>query len=62
MPDSDNPLSSLIWYKGTSYDDFKYWTESIEAFLDGKLISIYLLKMSVFFLYFPFCTFFALFL
>ncbi|XP_075212357.1 sodium/potassium-transporting ATPase subunit beta-2-like [Lycorma delicatula] len=35
MPDSKNVLSSLIWYKGTNEEDFKYWKDSIEEFLDA---------------------------
>lgn len=35
MPDSKNVLSSLIWYRGTKYEDYSYWTESIENFLEA---------------------------
>ncbi|RZF31861.1 hypothetical protein LSTR_LSTR009508 [Laodelphax striatellus] len=34
MPESDNALSSLIWYKGTKKEDYQYWTSSLEKFLD----------------------------
>lgn len=27
--------STLIWYKGTDYENFKVWTESLTEFLNG---------------------------
>lgn len=33
MPPSDNVESTLIWYQGTDYNNYKYWTESLNEFL-----------------------------
>ncbi|XP_014281487.1 sodium/potassium-transporting ATPase subunit beta-2 [Halyomorpha halys] len=34
MPNDSNSLSTLIWYRGTGKDDYKYWVDSIQKFLE----------------------------
>ncbi|CAH0393559.1 unnamed protein product [Bemisia tabaci] len=34
MPNESNAESSLIWFKGTDPENFKYWTDSLIQFLD----------------------------
>lgn len=36
LPPEDNVESTLIWYKGTDYENYKLWTESLTKFLAGK--------------------------
>ena len=35
MPPEDNVESTLIWYKGTDYDNFRVWTDALDEFLNG---------------------------
>lgn len=35
LPPKENVESTLIWYKGTDYENFKVWTESLNEFLNG---------------------------
>lgn len=28
--------STLIWYKGTSYESYKYWEDELKEFLSGE--------------------------
>ncbi|KAK6632157.1 Sodium/potassium-transporting ATPase subunit beta-2 [Polyplax serrata] len=34
MPDTGNVESTLIWYKGTDKENYKYWVKSLEEFLE----------------------------
>lgn len=34
MPNDSNSLSTLIWYKGTSAKDYKYWVDTLQGFLE----------------------------
>lgn len=36
MPPESNVESTLIWFKGSNPDNYKYWTEEIDRFLEGK--------------------------
>lgn len=36
MPSSDNVESTLIWFRGTQRENYKYWAESLEEFLAGN--------------------------
>lgn len=38
MPSSDNVESTLIWFRGTERENYRYWAESLEEFLAGKSI------------------------
>ncbi|KAL5281664.1 nrv2 family protein [Megaselia abdita] len=33
LPTEDNVESTLIWYKGTEYENYKHWTNSLNEFL-----------------------------
>lgn len=33
MPPSENIESTLIWYKGTNYENYRQWTDSLDEFL-----------------------------
>ncbi|KAG4066673.1 hypothetical protein HA402_007309 [Bradysia odoriphaga] len=33
LPPEDNVESTLIWYKGTDYENYKIWTEALTSFL-----------------------------
>lgn len=35
LPPEDNVESTLIWYKGTDYENYKIWTEALTSFLAG---------------------------
>lgn len=35
MPPESNVESTLIWYKGDNPDNYKYWTNEIDNFLEG---------------------------
>lgn len=37
MPNDSNSLSTLIWYRGTGKDDYKYWVDTLQRFLEGEL-------------------------
>lgn len=37
MPSLDNVESTLIWFRGTERENYKYWAESLEEFLAGEL-------------------------
>lgn len=39
LPTEDNVESTLIWYKGTEYENYKHWTNSLNEFLAGKYIN-----------------------
>ncbi|EDW11716.1 sodium/potassium-transporting ATPase subunit beta-2 isoform X1 [Drosophila mojavensis] len=34
LPPVDNVESTLIWYKGTQYENYKHWTDSLDEFLE----------------------------
>lgn len=38
MPPHKNVESTLIWYKGTDYENYKTWTEELDSFLSGRLL------------------------
>lgn len=46
MPSSDNVESTLIWFRGTERENYKYWAESLEEFLAGEEKNTYLLANS----------------
>lgn len=33
MPPHDNVESTLIWYKGTNYENYRTWTDALDKFL-----------------------------
>lgn len=37
LPPADNVESTLIWYTGSKYDQYKHWTNSLDDFLAGKI-------------------------
>lgn len=39
LPPADNVESTLIWYTGSKYDQYKHWTNSLDDFLAGKIWS-----------------------
>lgn len=41
MPPGENVENILIWYKSNDPNNYKYWTDSLETFLEGKQIGIY---------------------
>ncbi|XP_054282391.1 sodium/potassium-transporting ATPase subunit beta-2-like [Macrosteles quadrilineatus] len=34
MPNDSNALSTLIWYRGTARENYAYWVETLQEFLD----------------------------
>jgi hypothetical protein len=38
LPPEDNVESTLIWYKGSNFENYKYWTEALTEFLAGKFV------------------------
>jgi hypothetical protein len=36
MPPESNVESTLIWYRGNDERNYKYWTEELDKFLQGK--------------------------
>ncbi|KAJ6649706.1 Sodium/potassium-transporting ATPase subunit beta-2 [Pseudolycoriella hygida] len=38
LPPEENVESTLIWYKGTDYENYKIWTEALTSFLAGGII------------------------
>lgn len=41
QPPLENVESTLIWYRGTDSENFKYWIDSLESFLKGKVSRLY---------------------
>jgi hypothetical protein len=41
MPPESNVESTLIWYKGNDEDNYKYWTNELDKFLEGKQSYLY---------------------
>lgn len=41
LPPEDNVESTLIWYKGTDYENYKLWTEALTKFLAGKFFIVH---------------------
>lgn len=37
QPPLENVESTLIWYRGTDSENFKYWIDSLESFLKGNI-------------------------
>lgn len=33
MPQRENVESTLIWYKGTKYENYRQWTDALDKFL-----------------------------
>lgn len=38
LPPEDNVESTLIWYKGTDYENYSQWTDALTKFLAGMVI------------------------
>lgn len=38
LPPDDNVESTLIWYRGSSRENYRFWKESLDAFLHSKII------------------------
>lgn len=36
LPPEDQVESTLIWYKGSGKENFKFWTDSLENFIAGE--------------------------
>jgi hypothetical protein len=36
MPPESNVESTLIWYKANNEDNYQYWTDELDKFLNGK--------------------------
>jgi hypothetical protein len=41
MPPESNVESTLIWYRGNDERNYKYWTEELDKFLQGKYNYLY---------------------
>lgn len=41
MPPESNVESTLIWYRGNDEENYKYWTEELDKFLEGKKNYLY---------------------
>jgi sodium/potassium-transporting ATPase subunit beta len=36
MPPESNVESTLIWYRANDEKNYKYWTDELDKFLEGK--------------------------
>jgi hypothetical protein len=36
MPPESNVESTLIWYRANDEQNYKYWTDELDKFLEGK--------------------------
>jgi hypothetical protein len=41
MPPESNVESTLIWYRGNDERNYKYWTDELDKFLEGKYNYLY---------------------
>jgi sodium/potassium-transporting ATPase subunit beta len=41
MPPESNVESTLIWYRGNDEQNYKYWTDELDKFLEGKQNYLY---------------------
>jgi len=41
MPPESNVESTLIWYRANDEGNYKYWTDELDKFLEGKQCYLY---------------------
>jgi hypothetical protein len=41
MPPESNVESTLIWYRANDEQNYKYWTEELDKFLEGEQYYLY---------------------